>query len=362
LKFYARKTVAGLLGIEDRNVAQIADDSGTVVKRSEVGPKARQYSLENVFDMAAFLRKKRLVNKLPMRVITTNIPRGGTGKTLLATNLAVSFALMGIKTCLIDVDYQASATMLMGYDPDVNREDALSRVEPDDILGRKAAIEKAIDFHLGNLIGLNQSKVESFDSVAKKPYGVNGPTLIPSDVSLTSLDNQLFVERMNRTDSDLTLRRWMQKCPEMQEFEAVIFDSGPGFNRVITSALAASHMVIAPVGLERVSDKGLRILSGTLESLKESLPGVVAQMRIVANQMVNTKRTIQEFKHVVSQYPNIVIPYTIQRSEDIPKSYSGQSPNSELLPFMLEYPSSEVAQSLRDVSNTVFNELWKDPK
>lgn len=371
MKFYARKTVASLLGVEDRNVAQIADDSETVVRRSDVGPKARQYTLENVFDMAAYIRKKRLVNKLPMRVITTNIPRGGTGKTLLATNLAVSFALMGIKTCLIDVDYQASATMLMGYDPDVNQEDALARFELEhaedaaalaDPAARSKAIEKAIDFHLGNLIGLNQSKVEPFSAVAKKPYGPNGPTLIPSDVSLTSLDNRLVVERMNRPDSDLTLRRWIQSCPEMQEYEAVIFDSGPGFNRVITSALAASHMVIAPIGLERVSDKGLRILSGTLESLKESLPGVVAQMRIVANQMVNTNRTVQELQHVGTLYPNIVIPFTIKRSEDVPKSYTGLTPDAPLYPFMLEYPSSEVTQSLKSVSSVVFNELWKDPK
>lgn len=352
MKYYARKTVASLLGVEDRMVSQYADDSGTAVRRSDIGPKARQYSLQNVFDIATHLRKKRLPGQLPMRVITANIPRGGTGKTLLATNLAVAFSLMGIRTLLIDVDYQASATLLMGYDPDVDSASAQQRGLP---------AERAVDFHLGDLIGLLGNNLKQpFESVVKRPYGVNGPNLIPSDVSLTRLDNELFVERLSNARSDLTFKNWLQNSPDTQGYEVVIFDSGPGFNRVISSALAASHMVIAPIGLERVSDKGLRILSNELDKLRNSELGIQAVMRIVANSMVNTQRAVSEFQHVTSLYPDMVIPYPIKRSEDVPKSYSGLSQDTPLLPFTLEYPSSEVTSSLKSISSVVFNELWHD--
>jgi chromosome partitioning protein len=351
LKFYARKTVAGLLGVDDRVVSQYADEAGTSVKRSEVGPKARQYSIENVFDIAAHLRKKRLPGKLPMRVITTNIPRGGTGKTLLATNLAVSFALCGLKSLLIDVDYQASATLLMGYDPDIDSASAASRGIPKD---------QAVDYHLGHLIGLGGTKLVPFGDVVKKPFGSNGPHLIPSDVSLTKLDNELFLERLNNNKSDLTFRKWLNTNESVQDFEVVIFDSGPGFNRVISAALAASHMVIAPVGLERVSDKGLRILSAELQKLRDSDLGIQAVMRIVANSMVNTQRVVSEFQHITSQYPDMVIPFPIRRSEDVPKSYTGQNQDAPLAPFILEYPSSDVTASLKAISSVVFNELWPE--
>lgn len=353
-KFLARKTAAGLLGLDERSLAQLADDAQTVVKRSDVGPKARMYSLENVFDIAAHVRKKKHPKKLPLRVVTTNIPRGGTGKTLVATNLAVSLALMGIRTAIIDVDYQASATLLMGYDPDVNGEIASERGLPP---------EQAVDYHLGHLIGLGGTKTNPkaipFDLVAKYPFGKNGPMLVPSDVSLTSLDNELFLERLQNPQSDLAISKWLANDPNMQEFEAVIFDSGPGFNRVISAALAASHMVIAPVGLERVSDKGLHILTDELQKLRDTL-GVQVAMRIIANSMVSTQRCVAEFQHITTQYQGMVIPYPIRRSEDVPKSYAGTEENAPLLPFMLEYPSSEVTSALKQISSVVFNELWSE--
>ena len=348
MKFYARRTVASLLGIEDRQVAQVADEAETTVMRAVVGPTARLYSLQNVFDMAAYLRKKKRPNKLPMRVVTTNIPRGGTGKTLVATNLAVSFALNGIRTMLIDVDYQASATLLMGYNPDVDSKIAASRDRP---------AEKVVDYHLGDLIGLTGAKVMPFEEVVKHPFGINGPSLIPGDVSLTRLDYQLTADRMHNIKSDLTFANWLAKCPEMQEYEAVIFDSGPGFNRIISASLAASNMVVAPVGLERVSDKGLRILSDEIEKLREDF-GLKTEMRIIANTMVPTQRVLNEIKHISSIYPSMVLPRSIRRSEDVPKSYSGHGPDADLLPYMLEYPSTEVTDSLKEISSLIFNELW----
>lgn len=349
MKTFTRKTAASLLGVDERMLAQYADDAQTVVRRSEIGPKARLYSLFNIFDIAAYLRSKRVSEKLPLRVVTTNIPRGGTGKTLLATNLAVCFSLMGIRTMLIDVDYQASATLLMGYDPDVDSERAQERGLP---------LEQVVDFHLGHLIGLGGTKREPFESVVKHPFGANGPTLVPSDVSLTKLDNELFLERLNNPRSDLTFAKWLASCPEMAGYEMVIFDSGPGFNRVINAALAASNMVIAPVGLERVSDKGLRILSGELDRLRESNLGVDVALRIVPNTMVNTHRVVSELQHINRQYPNAVIPYPIKRSEDVPKSYTGAAADARLLPFMLEYPSSDVTEQIKSISAVVFHELW----
>lgn len=347
MKLYTRKTVANLLGIEDRQVAQLAEEAGTEVLRAEAGLKPRMYSIHNVFDMAAHLRKKRLPENLDLKVITLNIPRGGTGKTLLATNMAVAFALQGIRTALIDIDYQASATLLMGYDPDINSDIATERGMP---------LDRAIDYHLGHLIGLSGSSVP-FDKVAKHPFGVNGPTLIPADVSITSLDNQLLVDRMSNPKSDLRIANWLVNSPDMQKMEVVIFDSGPGYNKVISAALTASSMVIAPVGLERVSDKGLNILSDQLESIRDNL-GVKTELRIVANSMVNTQRVLNEVKHISSKFPGMLLPYSIRRSEDVPKSYAGANSDAELLPFMLEYPSSDVSTSLKQISSAVFQELW----
>lgn len=51
----------------------------------------------------------RLQSGMAIRKIAVTSPKGGTGKTTIAVNLAVTFALCGITTCLVDADANAGA-------------------------------------------------------------------------------------------------------------------------------------------------------------------------------------------------------------------------------------------------------------
>jgi len=51
----------------------------------------------------------RLQSGMAIRKIAVTSPKGGTGKTTVAVNLAVTFALCGITTCLVDSDANAGA-------------------------------------------------------------------------------------------------------------------------------------------------------------------------------------------------------------------------------------------------------------
>lgn len=348
MKTFARRTVAKLLDISDRQVAVLAEESGTPIVRSESGVKARLYSPQNIFDIAALKRQKSGVGRKAKRIISTNIPRGGTGKTLISTNLAVCFALAGIKTCLIDLDYQGSATMMFGYDADVDDQIANERNLPKDNL---------VNYHVGDLMGLPGTTKRTFDEVVKYPYGVNGPALIPGDVTLTRFDTQLTVERLSSPRSDLLMLEMITNNPGFADFEAIIFDTGPGYNRIITTALVASNVVLAPVGLDRVSDKGLRILTNEIEKLRTD-NNVSPEVRVIPNMMVNTTRALQELKHINSSYPGQIIPVTIRRSEDVARAYTGASDDQPLYPFILSVPSSDITDALKSITLHLSNELW----
>jgi MinD-like ATPase involved in chromosome partitioning or flagellar assembly len=41
------------------------------------------------------------------KIIAVHSYKGGTGKTLLSTNLAATFARLGKKVCLFDLDFRA---------------------------------------------------------------------------------------------------------------------------------------------------------------------------------------------------------------------------------------------------------------
>jgi len=61
------------------------------------------------------------------RAISVYTPKGGSYKTSTTFNLAIEFANRGLKTCVIDIDPQATATLMLGYTPneEIQRADTI---------------------------------------------------------------------------------------------------------------------------------------------------------------------------------------------------------------------------------------------
>ena len=79
-------------------------------------PAAR--ALGGITAPAILIRCASLYGGPPMRSILVANPKGGSGKTTLATNIAVFYALRGQKVALVDYDPQASSMDWLEARPD----------------------------------------------------------------------------------------------------------------------------------------------------------------------------------------------------------------------------------------------------
>ena len=123
---YRLRAAGALLGVTDNTVRSYADGAGIPIRRANDlkagAPAVRVFEPETLFKLAAWRRAQGYLKGLPPGVgpivITVDVIKGGTGKTTTSVELALHLQLLGMRTLLIDLDSQANATQLMGYEPD----------------------------------------------------------------------------------------------------------------------------------------------------------------------------------------------------------------------------------------------------
>lgn len=162
------------------------------------------------------------------KVITVFSPKGGTGKTMLATNLAMALAKRHMRTCLVDLDLQfGDVAVALRLEPTRTTSDALG-------------LREAIDEHALTSLLL--------------PYRPNlsvlpGPTR-PADAEFISAD---LVS---------TLLDGLRSM-----FDIVIIDTPPAFNDVVLRALDISDVHLLVTTPDLASLKSLRVALDTLNAL-----------------------------------------------------------------------------------------------
>ncbi len=343
------QAVAHLLETTVDSVRRYIDDAGIDVERQENGPRTRQFTLDNIFDLAQWRQANRPKTKILKRAIATiYAPKGGVGKTTIAANLACLFPLMGIKTLVIDLDFQANLTLAFGYDSELTVEEAAELGMPG---------EKVVESHFGNLIPGWPYGRSALKDVIKKPFGEHGPHIIPADLTLDRLDTILTYDALEGKKSDLKIAKLIQegllgKNPDfdLTGYDLILFDAAPAKNRMTRGALVASDFVISPVSMEKFSTKAISYLSSVLNDMRQDI-GRSPELLVVGNfHTPNRLRVINQMSVLNKEYPGALLDEVIRRSEEFPKTLSEEE---DLPPLCLAKPTSDPSDELRSVAKAL---------
>lgn len=176
--------------------------------------------------------------------------KGGVGKTTSAVSLATRAAQYGCKTCVLDLDSQASATLALGVEPDDDDPIFI------DVWQRPAEMLPAALWRLQD-----------------------GLYLLPS-----SLENGLLdVSLANPVQQKNAVRGVCQVLRE-QGFELLILDCPPSLGAAVISAACAASTVLIPVGFDAFSQKGLRLTLQEVRAICETFGLAEPQFRILFTQ------------------------------------------------------------------------------
>lgn len=371
-KTFKVQAAAQLLNTTVDSVRRTVEDSGILVERNETGPRTRQFTLENIFDLAAWRQAHRSKQKPLKRVIATvYAPKGGVGKTTITSNLACLFSLMGVKPLVIDLDFQANLTMSFGYDPELTLAEAKAAdqdAEKAGTLNKTVApkTDTVVERHFGHLVPgwidtVNPGRSRLAD-VIKKPFGENGPHLIPGDLTLDRLDTILTVEALHgQRTADTKIAAMLKEGfagnnPDfdLRGYDLILFDAAPAKNRITRNALLASDFVISPVSMEKYSTKAISYLSSVLQEMRTEL-GRSPELIVVGNfHTPNRMRVINQLSVLSNEYPGALLDAIIRRSEEFPKTLSA---DEDLPPLALAKPGSEPAEELRAVAKELLVKL-----
>lgn len=350
---YKVQAVAKLLETTVDTVRRYIDDSGIEVARQESGPKTRQFTIQNVFDLAAWRMENRSKVKVLKRgIATVYAPKGGVGKTTLTANLACLFSLIGLKTLVVDLDFQANLTLAFGYDSELTGEEAEAVGMPTD---------RVVQSHFGNLVPGWPGGRMALKDVIKMPFGPNGPHIIPSDLTLDRLDTILTYDAIEGKKSDLKIAALIAEGVsgrnpdfDLSGYDIILFDAAPAKNRMTRGALLASDFVIAPVSLERYSTKAVSYLSSVLQDMRDDL-GRSPELVMIGNfHLPNRLRVYSQVTKLSNEYPGALLNVMIHRSEEFPKTLSE---DDEMPPLVLARPSGGAAEQLHELAHELLSKM-----
>jgi chromosome partitioning protein len=188
--------------------------------------------------------------KFAPQVVALQIVKGGTGKTSLASSIAVRASLYGARVLCIDADQQGNLTQSFGVNAD--NYDVLI-----DFVNTPRPIEEII-----------------------VPV-IPGIDLIPSRIDNATLDSAIIMRRhpLHKIFRDHTDRLKSQ-------YDLIIIDCPPALGQAVSAWSLAADLVISPVDPAQFSISGLLLTDRELDNIEKDY-SITISRKVIINKFDN---------------------------------------------------------------------------
>ena len=247
-----------------------------------------------------------------MSIVSIINQKGGVAKTTTSLNVASSWARMGKKILLIDLDPQSSATKAVFGDQD------FERTIYDVIMGHLPAEEAVV-----------HSEEFGFD-------------VIPAEILLSGIDVQLAAH----FGREKILRRKLEGVS--RKYDSIIIDCSPSLGLMTINALLASKDIIIPICPEYFSLKGIDLILSTLQNIRTGLGYKVAIRGVVITRFRDRKVARDVIRQVRETYGLHVFP------NFIPDNIAVEEAHHRHQPVYKHAPTSAASKAYHQLSK----ELW----
>lgn len=225
------------------------------------------------------------------RVISHINLRGGVGKTTCAVTLASRAKQFGFKTCIIDIDSQASSSL--AYNIILEEDDPVFY----DIWQRPS-----------ELVMSSLRKIE------------NNIFILPSSLQNGLLDLSL----MNPVSQKKAVK---DVCGVLKNngFELIIIDCPPSLGAAVISSICASNIIVIPVCSDIFSVKGIEMTSREIKSICDtfSIPHPIIKILYMKYDK-REKNSIDTLAILKNKYTDTLIPTQISTSVLFNKCFSNR--------------------------------------
>ena len=301
-----------------------AEERGEIpkAKRIERGKvKVRNWSLSQLPAIGKRFGFLKQPNK--QQVICKYIQKGGVLKTTTSFNEARTFALNGIKTLVVGLDFECSIT---------------------DVILPKAEI-LTLDQNREPL-GLYQFFAENagIDEIIKKTAL---PTLdiIPETHDLVVLEKWL---------NHQTRREYIFKdklIPLLSDYDVIIFDNGPSWNHLIENSLTASGTLILPLGCNLLAYNASETNLKSLFEFQGKMGLREQKILMIPTLLDRSTLSQQIYAQYLSKFSKYILPIPIR------SSVKGQEA-LVLKQTILEYaPSSPLSQDYYELIKLLWTKI-----